>query len=149
MSDEVQTSKNKPPQPINGIEYEWLATDKLCQECGRLVLEEQLVVRRNARGKVFESILPLKHGICLNCAANGLSEMSIKEYERVLSQVANYEALRDKKEITEIEEKHKHLLERYIESLQEFVDELGGFVEYTENSGVAYYDDQIEDNNNE
>jgi 4-hydroxy-3-methylbut-2-en-1-yl diphosphate synthase IspG/GcpE len=145
MAVEEQTGKRKPPTPIKGVEYEWLAEDKLCQECGRLVLENQLVVRRNARGKTFEHILPLKHGICLNCGANGLSEMSVAQYEKVLKQIGNYEALKDKKEITEQEEKHMRLLERYIESLQEFCEELSDFVTYTEESGVAYYDDQLED----
>lgn len=141
----TETGKRQPPKPINGIEYEWLPEDKLCQECARLVLEGQIVVRRNARGRRFEKILPLKHGICLNCAANGLSEESVKQYENVLKQINNYETLSDKKEITEKEEKQMRLLERYIESLQEFCDELSNFVEYTENSGVAYYDDQLED----
>jgi len=146
MSDEqLETKKRQPPRPINGVEYEWLPEDKLCQSCGRLVLESQLVVRRNARGKTFEHILPAKHGVCLNCAANGLSEESVKQYENVLKQINNYETLRDKKEITETEEKHMRLLERYIESLQEFCEELGDFVEYTENSGVAYYDDEVND----
>lgn len=146
MDVEQQTGKRKPPRPINGVEYEWLAEDKLCTECGRLVLENQLVVRRNARGKCFEEFLPLKHGICLNCGADGLSKESVRQYEKVLKQVANYETLKDKKEITEKEEKHMRLLERYIESLQEFCDELSDFVTYTEESGVAYYDDQLEDN---
>ena len=137
-------NRRKPPVAIRGIEYEWLAEDKLCKECGRQVLEGQLVVRRTAVGRMFEKILPAKNGICLNCGANGLSEESVKQYERVLKQVANYEALKDKKEITEQEEKHMRLLERYIESLQEFCDELSDFVTYTEDSGVAYYDDQLE-----
>ena len=145
MDVEEQDGKRKPPTVIRGIEYEWLAEDKLCRECGRLVLENQLVVRRTALGKNFEHILPAKNGICLNCGANGLSEESIKQYEKVLKQVANYETLKEKKEITEIEEKHMRLLERYIENLQTFCEELSDFVEYTENSGVAYYDDQIED----
>jgi len=138
-------NRRKPPTPIKGVEYEWLADSKLCKECGRLVLENQLVVRRTAVGRVFDDILPAKNGICLNCGANGLSEMSVKQYEKVLAQIQQYEALRDKKEITENEEKHLRLMEHMIENLQTFVDELSDFVEYTENSGVAYYDDQLED----
>ena len=138
-------NRRKPPTAIKGVEYEWLAEDKLCKECGRLVLENQLVVRRTAVGRMFQEILPAKNGICLNCGANGLSEMSIKQYEKVLSQIQRYETLRDKKEITETEEKHLVLLEHGIENLQKFVDELSDFVEYTESSGVAYYDDQVED----
>jgi len=145
MDVEEQDGKRKPPTPIKGVEYEWLADDKICTECGKLVLENQLVVRRNFRGKNFAHILPLKNGICLNCGANALSEMSIQQYEKVLAQIANYETLKEKKEITEVEGKHMRLLERYIENLQAFCEELSDFVEYTENSGVAYYDDQVED----
>jgi hypothetical protein len=145
--EDKRDNRSKPPTAIRGVEYEWLAEDKLCKECGRLVLENQLVVKRTAVGRMFEAILPMKNGICLNCGANGLSEMSIKQYEQVLSAITKYEALRDKKEITENEEKHLRLLEHGIENLQKFVDELSDFVEYTEKSGVAYYDDQVEDDN--
>ena len=145
LDQEKECLERKPPKPIPGVEYEWLADDKLCNACGRLVLKNQLTVRRNARGKAFEGILPAKNGYCLECGADKLSEESVKQYENVLKQLENYEALKDKKEITEKEEKHMRLLERYIESLQEYVDELSSFVEYTEKSGVAYYDDQLED----
>lgn len=138
-------NRRQPPTPVKGVEYEWLATDKLCLPCGRLVLAGGTVVRRNARGRTFEHVLPAKNGICLNCGANGLSEMSIKQYEKVLAQIGKYEALRDKSEITENEKKHMRLLERGIENLQAFCDELSDFVAYTEQSGVAYYDDQIEE----
>lgn len=136
----------KPPTPVKGVEYEWLETDKLCKECGRLVLAGGIVVHRNARGRTFEHVLPAKNGICLNCGANGLSDMAIQQYEKILSQITKYEALKDKAEITEIEQKHMRLLERGIENLQAFCDELSDFVTYTKDSGVAYYDDQIEDN---
>jgi len=139
--------KVEPPKPVRGIAYKVLDDEKLCSECGRLVLAHQLVIHRNARGKTFEEILPLKNGICLNCAADGLSEKSVAEYEKVLDQLENYEILREKKEITETEEKYMRLLERQISNLQDFVDELSDFVEYTEKSGVAYYNDQLEDDN--
>ncbi len=138
-------NRRKPPTAIRGVQYEWLADAKLCKDCGRLVLPNQVVMRRTAVGRMFEEILPAKNGICLNCGANGLSEMSVKQYETVLAQITKYEALRDKKEITETEEKHLRLLEHGIENLQAFVDELSDFVAYTEESGVAYYDDQLED----
>ena len=138
-------NRRKPPTPIRGVVYEWLADSRLCTLCGRLILENQIVVRRNAVGRMFEDILPAKNGICLNCGANGLSEMSIKQYENVLAQIQQYEALQEKKEITETEEKHLRLMEHGIENLQKFVNELSEFVEYTEKSGVAYYDDQLED----
>jgi len=144
MAVEKETGKREPPRPIPGVEYEWLAEDKLCQGCGRLVLEHQLVVRRNARGPTFADILPRKNGVCLNCGADGLSAMAVSSYEKVLSQIQNYEALTEKKEITKEETKHMRLLERYIESLQAFCEELSDFVSYTEESGVAYYDDQLE-----
>ena len=135
--------KLKPPQPIKGVEYEQLIEDKLCQGCGRLLLEDQWVVRRNARGKFFQDALPLKNGICLNCGADELSKITIIQYEKVLDQVTNYETLCDKKEITEQEAKHKRLLEHYITSLQEFVDELSDFVEYTEKADVSYFDEEV------
>jgi len=138
-------NRPKPPTPIKGVKYEWLATDKLCSQCGRLVLKNQLVVVRTAIGASFKNILPAKNGICLSCGANGLSELSIKEYEKILNQITQYETMKDKKEVTKTEEKHIKLLGRGIENLQDFVNELSSFVKYSEDSGVAYYDDQIEE----
>jgi len=141
---EEQAGKRQPPKAIKGVKFDWLEEGRMCQQCFRLVLGGQLVIRRNARGKAFEHILPLKHGVCLNCGADALSEMAITEYEKVLGQINNYETLRDKQELTKIEEFHMNQLEKYIENLQEFVDELSDFVAYTEKSSVAYYDDEIE-----
>ena len=145
MSD-LEIKKRQPPVPVMGVEYEWLPEDRICQECGQLILEHQIVVRRNARGTTFKDVLPAKNGICLNCAADRLSTRSIEEYEKVLSLIENYQTLSEKQEITEQEKKHMRFLEDYIDGLQQFVDELSSFVEYTEKEGVDYFE-VPEDNN--
>lgn len=137
--------EREPPKPIVGIKYEWLPEDRLCAPCARVVCAGQLVVRRTAIGRSFEDVLPLKYGYCMSCAADGLSQRAVEEYENTLAQVQHYETLRDKEELTEQQQKDMNTLERSIEGLQDYVEDLSDFVAYTEQSGVAYYDDELED----
>lgn len=141
---EITKTKKELPTPIAGIEYYRLPEDRVCQNCARLVLATQPVVRRTALGyKKFADILPAKNGICLNCAADGLSEMSVTWYEKLLKQLQVYDALKDKNELGESEVARMKGLEVWIGNLQLFIEELGSFVKYTDDSGVQYYDDHV------
>lgn len=137
--------KSQPPSPPHGLEFIQLTEEKLCSSptCGKLVSEGEYVIKRNERGRIYSDVIPKKHGICLSCAADLLSVMSVKRYEQILETNELYSKFKDKTEITQEEAIHMQILERRIEALDEFLDSLSHFVAYSEKNPTEYYDDKI------